>query len=126
MIDWNVEDKHLIEEISALTGLTKSVIQEVFEFQFINIVAKFSQDPEKAMTIKLPLVGELYVKYQDDAEQADGTIKTNFNSFISLSQTMKSTLAKIIDNAPADTSTVIDELIQDKINNTVFSSLESV
>jgi hypothetical protein len=125
MIEWDIEDKHLIEEISALTGLTKLVIQEVFEFQFINIIERFSKDPLRATTIKLPLVGELYVKYTDDDEQPDGSIKTNFNSFISLSQTLKSTLAKIISDSPEDTSTVVDQLLQEKIDNTIFSSLES-
>jgi hypothetical protein len=125
MIDFTLEDKHSIEEVSALTGINKSVIQEVYEFTFINIVEKFSRDPEKAMTIRLPLIGDLYIKYSDDEEQSDGSVKTNFNTFISLSQNLKSTLSRIIDDSPSDTSTVIDELIQEKIDSTIFSSLES-
>jgi hypothetical protein len=125
MIDFTLEDKHSIEEVSALTGINKSVIQEVYEFTFINIVEKFSRDPEKAMTIRLPLIGDLYIKYSDDEEQSDGSVKTNFNTFISLSQNLKSTLSRIIDDLPSDISTVIDELIQEKIDSTIFSSLES-
>jgi hypothetical protein len=125
MIDFTLEDKHSIEEVSALTGINKSVIQEVYEFTFINIVEKFSRDPEKAMTIRLPLIGDLYIKYSDDEEQSDGSVKTNFNTFISLSQNLKSTLSRIIDDSPSDISTVIDELIQEKIDSTIFSSLES-
>jgi hypothetical protein len=123
-IEWTLDDKHLIEEISAMTGINKSVIQEVFEFQLINLVEKFSRDPDKAMTVKLPLIGDLYIKHQDDDQLADGTIKTNFNSFISLNHVLKSTLAKIIDTPPSETTTVLDDLIQDKIDNTIFSSLE--
>jgi hypothetical protein len=124
-ITWSLDDNHMIEEISAMTGINKSAVKEVLEFQLISVIEKFSRDPSKATTVRIPLIGDLYIKYADDDEQADGSVKTNFNTFISLSQEMKTTLAKIIDNSPLETSTILDDIIQEKIDSTVFSTLET-
>ena len=125
MIEWKVEDKQLMDEISTLMGINKSVIQEVFEYQLINLVEKFSRDPLKATTVRLPLIGELYLKYTDDTELQDGSIQTNFNSFISLSDNLKKMLSKTIDESPTDGDSELDNILQEKIEAAIFSSLES-
>lgn len=122
---WTLDDKAIIEEASALSGINKIVLKEAFEYIFINMIQRFSADPSKAMTCRIPLIGDLYIKYVDEEEQNDGSFKTNFNSFISLSKELKTTLAKIVDNSANDTTTIVDDILDQKISESVFTSIES-
>jgi hypothetical protein len=121
---WTLDDKAMIEETSALSGINKSVIKEAYEYVMINVIQKFALDPTKAVTIRIPLIGDLYLKHSDDEEQNDGSIKTNFNSFISLSKELKSSLAAIVDSSSGNVTTVVDDILDEKINLTTFSSIE--
>ena len=68
------ETKHTLEEISALSGIQRDVIREVWEFTLIRWIEQITRDPVKLNRIQVPFLGTVGVRYVDDQLAEDGSI----------------------------------------------------
>ena len=70
------ETRHTIEEISALSGIQRDVIREVWEFTFIRWVEQITREPTKLNNLQVPFLGTIGVRYVEDQLGMDGSIET--------------------------------------------------
>jgi hypothetical protein len=112
------EQKQLIEEISALSGIQREVIREVFEFQLVRWAEKIAENPDKLVRLKIPFLGELAVKYESDEILDTGEMTTNVTVFHSLDDSFKKLIGDIHDEG----DNVVMDLLLKKIKNAVLTS----
>jgi len=114
------DTRHTIEEISALSGIQRDVIREVWEFTFIRWVEQISRDPTKLSNLQIPFLGTVGVRYVDDQLGEDGTIDTTVDSYASLSPFFKKVIGEVYDGK----QNVITELLELKIDNAISNIIE--
>jgi hypothetical protein len=112
--------KHLVEEISALSGIQRDVIREVWEFTLIRWVEQLTANSKKLIPLSIPFLGTVAVRYNGDAAQNDGTISPQIDAFVSLS----SLFQQIIGEIHEDSTSVLNDILQKKIDNAVISISE--
>jgi hypothetical protein len=111
----NEVDKQLVDEISALSGISKDVIREVWEYMVIRWAEQISRAPEKAHELEIPFLGTVYVKYMNDEETPEGYLQTNVDSFIGLSSQFKKLIGDIVD----ERDSVVTDLLKQKIEQSL-------
>lgn len=114
------DTRHTIEEISALSGIQRDVIREVWEFTFIKWVEQISRDPTKLSNLQIPFLGTVGVRYVDDQLGEDGTIDTTVDSYASLSPFFKKVIGEVYDGKMG----VLQELLELKIDNAISNIIE--
>jgi hypothetical protein len=114
-------DKKLVDELSALSGISKDVIREVWEYMIVYWAEQISRSPEKPHTLEIPFLGSLYVKYIGDEETPDGYLTTNVDAFISLSTQFKKLVGDIVD----EKDSVVLDLLRTKIDQALGSLISS-
>lgn len=112
------EQKILIDEISALSGIQKEVIREVFEFQLIRWAEKIAKNPDKLVKLNIPFLGSIAVKYDKDIILPSGEMTTEVTTFHVLDDQFKKLVGDIHDEGD---SLVID-LLNKKLLAAVLSS----
>ena len=114
------DTKHLIEEISALSGIQRDVIREVWEFTFIRWLEQITNDPEKLQTLTVPFLGSVGVRYTGDTLNEDGSLETQAEAFVSLSSAFRSILGDVYD----EKRNIIIDILQKKIDNAIATIIE--
>lgn len=114
------ETRHTIEEISALSGIQRDVIREVWEFTFIRWVEQITREPAKLNNLQVPFLGTVGVRYVEDQLGMDGTIETTVDSFISLFQFFKKVIGEVYDGKTG----VLQDLLELKIDNAITNVIE--
>lgn len=112
------EQKQLIEEISALSGIQREVIKEVFEFQLVRWAEKIAENPDKLVRLKIPFMGEMVVKYEGDEILDTGEMSTNVTAFHNLDPSFKKLVGDIHDEG----DNIVTDLLMKKIKNAVLTS----
>lgn len=114
------DTKHLIEEISALSGIQRDVVREVWEFTFIRWLEQITQDPEKLQTLTVPFLGSVGVRYTGDTLNEDGSLETQADAYVSLSSSFKNVLGDVYD----EKRNIIIDILQKKIDNAIATIIE--
>ena len=114
------ETRHTIEEISALSGIQRDVIREVWEFTFIRWIEQITRDPTKLNNLQVPFLGTVGVRYVEDQLGMDGTIETTVDSYVSLSNFFKKIIGEVYDGK----ANIITELLEIKIDNAISNIIE--
>lgn len=114
------ETRHTIEEISALSGIQRDVIREVWEFTFIRWVEQITREPTKLNNLQVPFLGTIGVRYVEDQLGMDGSIETTVDSFVSLSSFFKKVIGEVYDGK----QNIITELLEVKIDNAISNIIE--
>lgn len=114
------DTKHLIEEISALSGIQRDVVREVWEFTFIRWLEQITNDPEKLQTLTIPFLGSVGVRYTGDTLNEDGSLETQADAFISLSSSFRGILGDVYD----EKRNIIIDILQKKIDNAIATIIE--
>jgi len=115
------ETKRVIEEISALSGIQRDVVREVWEFTLINWIEKITRDPAKLTTLTVPHLGQVGVKYVNDVlNETDGTIDTQVEAYLSLSPAFRTLVGDIFD----EKRNVIIDILQSKIDTALSTVTE--
>lgn len=114
------DTKHLIEEISALSGIQRDVVREVWEFTFIRWLEQITNDPEKLQTLIIPFLGSVGVRYTGDTLNEDGSLETQADAFISLSSSFRGILGDVYD----EKRNIIIDILQKKIDNAIATIIE--
>ena len=115
------ETRHTIEEISALSGIQRDVIREVWEFTLIRWIEQITRDPTKLNNLQIPFLGTVGVRYVDDQLGENGDIETTVDSFASLSPFFKKVIGEVYDGK----QNVITELLELKIDNAISNIIDS-
>lgn len=111
------ETKHTIEEISALSGIQRDVIREVWEFTLIRWIEQLTKDPTKLTTLQVPFLGSVGVKYVNDSLGANGDIETAVDSYACLSPFFKKLIGEIYDGKHNTITELLELKIDDAISN---------
>lgn len=114
------ETKHLIEEISALSGIQRDVVREVWEFTLIRWIEQITNDPEKLQTLTIPFLGSIGVRYTGDSLNEDGSLQTEADAFVSLSPFFKTVLGEVYD----EKKNLIIEVLQKKIDDAISTIMD--
>ena len=112
------DQKQLIEEISALSGIQREVIREVFEFQLIRWAEKIAEHPDKLVKLKIPFLGEIAVKYDKDEILDTGEMTTQVTAFHNLDDSFKKLVGDIHDEGDS----IVIDLLMKKIKSAVLTS----
>lgn len=115
------DTKHTIEEISALSGIQRDVIREVWEFTLIRWIEQITKDPSKLNILQIPFLGSVGVKYIEDRLASDGSIETTVDSYVCLSPFLKKIIGEIYDGK----HNVITELLELKIDDAISNITEN-
>jgi len=117
------DDRFLIEELSALSGIQKDVIREVFEFLFIRWAESISQkseemsDKKTIANIRVPYLGTVGIRYVGDEVTESGSLNTLVDPFIALSSGFRKMIGDTIDEG----DTVVKEMLKRKIENAILA-----
>ena len=114
------ETKQLVEEISALSGIQRDVVREVWEFTFIRWLEQITNDPEKLQSLVIPFLGSVGVRYTGDTLNEDGSLETQADAFVSLSSSFRSILGDVYD----EKRNIIIDILQKKIDNAISTIIE--
>lgn len=114
------ETKHLIEEISALSGIQRDVVREVWEFTLIRWIEQITNDPEKLQNLIIPFLGSVGVRYTGDVLKDDGSLETQADVYASLSPFFRSVLGDVYDEK---SNTIID-ILGKKIDNAISTIMD--
>lgn len=115
------ETKHILEEISTISGIQRDVIREVWEFTMIRWIEQITRDPTKLNRLQVPFLGTVGVRYVEDQLGADGSIETSVDCFIGLSPFFKKVIGEVYDGK----QNVITELLELKIDNAITNIAEN-
>lgn len=114
------ETKSVLEEISAISGIQKDVVREVWEFTLLRWIEKITKDPKKLTSLQIPFLGRVGVRYVDDVLNNDGTVETKVDAFLSLDPFFTTLVGDIYD----EKKNVIIDILQKKIDNALMTMLE--
>lgn len=107
------EQKRLVDEISALSGIQKNVIREVWEFTLVRWSEQIAAAGNSRSQLEIPFLGKLSVKYEADKISEDGSVTTEISSFFSPEPLFKKLVGDIHDEG----DTVVVDLLAKKIEN---------
>lgn len=109
--------KRFIDETSALSGIQKDVIREVFEFMLIRWAEQIASAPENRHTLDVPFAGTISLKYDGDIIMENGAVSTKLTTYFNPSAQLKKLVGDIIDEKDG----VVIDLLRRKIENALTS-----
>lgn len=111
------EQKVIINEISALSGIQKNVVREVWEFTLVRWAELIAKAGPARASLEIPFLGNLSVKYEGDKVEPDGTVTTEVSSFLALNPLFK----KLIGDINDEKDSVVLGLLNKKIENATLT-----
>ncbi len=107
----------LLNEISAVSGIQRVVIREVWEYMLIAWAEKLAANDGKLTQLKIPFLGTIAVQYKDDIRNDNGTVSTEVTQFVNVSDSFK----KLVGDVHDEKFNVIDILLKKKIDSALLS-----
>ena len=107
----------LLNEISAISGIQRVVIREVWEYMLISWAEKLASNEGKLTTLKVPFLGNIAIQYKEDIMNENGTVSTEVNQFVNVSDSFK----KLVGDIHDEKFNVIDTLLKKKIDSALLS-----
>lgn len=104
--------KTFINELSSLSGYSKNICEEIFEYVLYLYAIKISQKPDDYANLIVPFAGILNIKYSGD-EEVNGELKTNTESYFDVNEDFK----KLIGDLHDESDTVLTKLFEKKIED---------
>lgn len=105
------EQKKFIDEVSALSGIQKEVLRECWEFTLVRWAEQIASSPAKLVTLEVPFLGKVGIRYQGDIVENSGAVSTEVESFIDLSSQFK----KLVGDIEDEGDSVVTDLLKKKI-----------
>ena len=117
MIKFDEDTLRMITEISAMSGIQRAVIKEIFEYLLLYWAEAIAKADGKMAILKVPLLGNVSVKYKGDIINKDGTLGTEVQQFVNISDFLKKLIGDIHDEKYNE----VDKLLKKKINSALSS-----
>jgi len=111
------DQKKLVDEISALSGISKDVIREVWEMTLIRWIEQVAANPKGMNHLEIPFVGQLGIRYVGDTIESSGALSTNVDVFTDLLPSFRKLIGDTVDEGPS----VVIDLLKKKIDNAVLT-----
>jgi hypothetical protein len=111
----DADTKHLIEEVSALSGIQRDVIKEVLEALAIRWVEAISQDATKLNRLVIPYLGTIACKYTGDKLGEDNSLEPQVEVFATLSDNFKGWMGDAYDEKHNFVLGVLDTKINEAL-----------
>jgi len=89
--------KRFIDETSALSGIQKEVIKEVFEFMLVRWAEQIASSDRKMTILEIPFAGKLGVRYDGDELLDNGAVTTKVTTYFEPSTQFKKIVGDIQD-----------------------------
>jgi hypothetical protein len=112
----NKKGHDFIEEVSALSGIQKGLVQEIIEFMVVRWAEEIAKNPDKLAELYVPGLGSVSCKYEGDEELPNGELKTNVLQFVSLDDQFKKLIGDIHDEGES----VVTNLLRRKIEQAIL------
>lgn len=109
------DQKRFIDETSAISGIQKEVIREVFEFMLIRWAEQIASNPEKLNILEIPFAGKLGIRYDGDDITETGAVAAKVTAFFDPSAQFKRIIGDIIDEKDG----VVIDLLKRKIESSL-------
>jgi len=107
----NEEQKKMVDEISALSGIQKEIIREVWEYTLIRWAEQIASNPKKLTVLEIPFAGKLGVKYDGDVVESSGAVSTKVTALFDPSAQFK----KLIGDIEDEGDSIVTDLLKKKI-----------
>ncbi len=117
MIKLNEEMVVLLNEVSAISGIQRVVIKEVWEYMLIYWAEKVASRKGGLTELEIPFLGKVAVQFKQDLLNEDGTVSTDIVQFVNISDSFK----KIIGDIHDEKYNVIDDILKKKIDSALLS-----
>ena len=116
------EQKVLIDEIAALSGIQKNVIREVWEFTLLRWAEAIGAAPEDSrVQLEVPFLGKISLKYESDSIEESGAVTKEVSAFVSINPMLKKLVGDIRDEG----SNLVTNLLEKKIENAAITTTAS-
>jgi hypothetical protein len=112
------EEKVLIEEVSALSGIQKEVLRECWEFLLIHWAEQLAANPDKVTKLHIPFLGVVAVRFKDDEVLATGELQANVDAFVALTPQFRKLVGDIHDEGEC----LVTDLLRKKIETAILTS----
>ena len=109
--------KRLVDEISAISGIQKEVIREVWEMTLIKWAEQITSNPEGLINLQVPFLGNIGVRYKGDTIEETGAVSTEVDAFVSLTPAFKKLIGDIVDEG----DNIITDMLRKKIQRAITS-----
>lgn len=113
--------KRFIDEASALSGIQKDVIKEVFEFMMIRWVEQITRNPHKLHILEIPFAGKIGIKYDGDEVLENGSVTTKVTTFFEPSAQFKKIIGDVIDEKEGVLINLLKHKIEGALTTLSFS-----
>ena len=91
------DSKNVILEVSALSGLAQNIVKEVLEYLAYSWAVRIVDCPDNFTPLRIPYLGEVYIKYKDDKVNTNGDIETEVETFVNLAPGFKKLIGDLHD-----------------------------
>lgn len=108
--------KNLILEVAALSGYSQSIVKECYEYMVLNWAVKLADHPGEVVSLDVPFLGTVNVKYDGDEVLPTGELSTKLLYNVTFLPSFKKLVGEIEDEG----YTEIIPLITKKIENAVM------
>lgn len=110
------QTKDILNKISALFGVSSSLVKEVWEYTVFVWLTQVLDDPEKIHSFTVPFLGQVGVRFKDEFVDEDASLHTNCDAFFAMSQSFKDLIGDMYNNKVQD---LLRYLEDNKIQKTV-------
>lgn len=112
------EQKALIDEISALSGIQKNLVREVWEFTLVRWAEAIAGSPAGERTkIDVPFLGSVSVRYEGDHIEEDGAVTTDVSAFLALTPAFRKMVGDIHDEG----TPIVVDLLEKKMEQAALT-----
>ena len=110
------ESKVIIQEVSALSGYSQSVVKEIVEYFLINWTVKIADNPDDFADLVIPYLGKVRVKYSGDRLMPSGEITTD----VIIETILSPGFRKLIGDLHDEAETEVEDVLRQKIDTSVL------
>ena len=109
------DTKNMVTEVGALSGISQIIVKEIFEYMLVDFAVKIAEHPDELVTLDIPYIGQLKVKYKGDRALSSGELDTEVETYIELAQSFKNLIGDIHDEGYTDLVPVMTKKIEQAI-----------
>lgn len=107
--------KNTILEVSALSGYSQSVVKECYEYLLLNWAVKIADNPDGEISLPIPYLGNITIKYIGDEVLSSGELSTNLSYTVDFLPSFKKLVGEIEDEGYTEIIPLISKKIESAI-----------
>lgn len=109
------EDKQLVTDISFLSGYPQKMVTEIYRYLLFAWARKIAENEGKLVSLRIPYMGYVGVRYEGDSLNVDGTLATDIMSMVAPSPEFKTLVGEIHDDAENVVTSLLKTMIEESL-----------